>query len=161
LVAEFAGKTAASFWAKLMPPASSDDEVANEFNRLTSTQVKNSKLAGLSAVAELFQTGLALWEPEKSPVVELKVPVTDFKLILQGLTTVRTMLAEVLNLQTDADSDRLMEALHDFAELEPQVPADETEAEAAAEAELLAFVGRVFVVLGALQEFLLEAAITQ
>jgi hypothetical protein len=141
-------------WAKLLRPASFDDEVAAEFSKLTSAQVQADKVEGVSQLAQLFHSAVVAGiepktshlatfeasatnldaerqvppdlEAEPLAVVQLLIPFDQADSILQALNTTRLVLATALQLETEADSDHLYQMLNQqFGEGPAGEPVDE------------------------------------
>src|SRR5699024_1482676 len=83
--------------ARLLPPASDDEEVAGEFRRLTQEELRNEKVARLHMV----------WAALRAPGTKLSIDPDHAMDWAAALTDVRLVLSERLGIRTDADAEEV------------------------------------------------------
>lgn len=86
--------------ARLLPSASEDDSVASEFRRLTENDLRSAKVERLRLV----------WGSLLAPGDKLEVRPERAMDFAAALTDVRLVLAERLEIQTDADAEAVYAA---------------------------------------------------
>ena len=119
--------------ARLLPDASrSDDELSQEFRRLTESELRAGKVARLRLV----------WDALRESSGEFRVPAERALDFAAALTDVRLVIAERLGIRTEADA----EAIHD--RVSSRGGDDEDEVQLA--------LGMVYSALSWLQESLLQ-----
>jgi len=98
---------------RMLPPASFDTEVANEYARLMEQQTLNTKVQNLKQFQQVFANaiGSAKSQPE-TEFFTLTVPANEVKPALQALTTIRLYLGAELGLTSDDEVDELAELLN-------------------------------------------------
>lgn len=123
--------------ARLLPPATTDDEqLAAEFRRLTEGSLRRRKVANLHR----------LWTALRGPAGPLAVPRAEAEGWAAALTDVRLVLASRLGIETDADADRVHDAVAAHEGGEEDV-----------EAEVEAALSALYTALTWLQESLVQA----
>ncbi len=128
--------------ARLLPPArESEDELAGEFRRMTDQYLREEKLGQLQHLYDSLEdedhddVRLSMWE------------ALDWA---AGINTIRLAMAT----RAGVDSPERAEALSELGAWDqPEPPKDEAE-------EFVRVFGRLYVILGALQESLLEVLLT-
>ena len=120
---------------RLLPDAAADAELAAELRRLTEADLRETTAHHVG----LLHTALSAATPE------VLLAVADARPAAAALTSVRLVLAERLGLHEDADSDRL------YALAAADVAEEVSDEEATAR-----FLAAVYLVLGELQESLVE-----
>ena len=159
---------------RLLPPLSKDKNVSSEFERLAGHQIVEAKLKSL----EQFQTKLVtaasnfmaddtdddyydlttMADGETPPKIELTITKTEVQPMLQALSAVRTYLAEILDIATDDDSDRIYELI--YASNSPSNISGDDEPESE-ELQQRRFFASTYAAAGFVQETLLEAVTSQ
>ncbi len=120
--------------ARLLPDASrTDDELSQEFRRLTESELRATKVARLRMV----------WDALRSSTGQVRVPADQALDFAAALTDVRLVIAERLGIRTEADAEEITDRVARGA-----TDADEDEVHLA--------LGMVYSALSWLQESLMQ-----
>ncbi|MCB7136422.1 DUF2017 family protein [Cellulosimicrobium marinum] len=129
---------------RLLPDASDEDEVAQEFRRLTQDDLAAQKVGRLVLLGQMLVDG------EPASAAPFVVPRDAARRVAGALTDVRLVLAERLGLRTDAQVEGLYDELDAEGDDGPDLDGD-VEGRAARR-----FLVSVFLLSGLLQESLVD-----
>lgn len=145
---------------RLLPDASDDPEVAQEFRRFTDDDLRQRKVDRLLLFAELLlEAAPSRDEDELLPFVVL---ADEGDAVAGALGDIRQVIGARLDLQTDEDTEALYDAVSATWERPDHEPEGEPHAhagEALSGPEL--FLGSVFLLAGFLQESLTDCLLRQ
>ena len=155
---------------RLLPPLSKDKTVSSEFDRLAGHQISDAKiqcleqfqnklLAAASAAmsddaSDEYYDLTELNDDTNPPKITLTVTQAEINSTLSALTAIRTYLAEILDIQTDDDSEQIYQLLYSADQPESAEPDSE-------DLQQQKFFASTFAAAGFVQETLLEAVVAR
>ena len=139
---------------RLLPDASSDAEIAEEFRRYTDDDLRQRKVERLLLFAELL-----LEVPpsaDENAQLDFVIMVDEAEAIAGALADIRLVIGERLDLRTDRDSEELYDAITATWEADDTSEADRPGPAGDGMSGPRLFLGSVFLLAGYLQESLTD-----